>query len=105
MTFLRVQKKIQGGRFQFNSRKHFPKDRVAQQWHCWEVVGISKQKRTPEGAENRRELTFQPHSGICSERLPSSMGSGLIVLSVWGGLERGVWGVCVGGAPMMALFS
>ena len=48
------KKKIQGGRFQFKSRKHFPKDRVAQPWHYWEVVGIFKQKRTPEGAESRR---------------------------------------------------
>ena len=36
----------------------------------------------------RRRAYIQPHSGVYFEGLPSSMGSGLIVLSVevvWGG--------------------
>ena len=55
------------------------------------------------GAESRRAY-IQPHSGVCFEGLPSSMGSGLIVLSVgvaWGG-KSSMGCVCV--APMTALF-
>ena len=54
-------------------------------WVAWEGVGIFKQKRTPVGAESRRAY-IQLHSGVCFEDLPSSMGSGLIVLNVWGGM-------------------
>lgn len=56
------------------------------------------------GAESRR-LYIQPHSGVCFEGLLSSMGSGLIVLSVWGGVGwREQCGVCICVAPMTALF-
>lgn len=64
---------------------------------AWEVVGVFKWKRTPEGAETRT-AHIQSHSGLCSEGLCSSMGSGLIfpsVCGVWGwGEERRGANVC-----------
>lgn len=58
------------------------------------VVGLFKYRKTPEGTE-LKGARIQPHSEVCADGLPSSMGPGLIVRSVCG-VGRGVWGyICV----------